>query len=331
MYLANEQRYQNLNYRKIPNSGLVLPPISLGCWHNFGDQQSHYTQRQILYAAFDSGINHFDLANNYGTPYGSAELNIGRFLQTDFKPYRDELVISTKAGWDMWPGPYGQGGGSRKYLIASVDQSLKRLGLDYVDIFYSHRYDPDTPLAETAAALADIVKQGKALYIGISSGYSSELSQQMIGLLAEYQLPLNLHQSAYNLMQRDIEQDLLATAAQYGFGMAVFSPLAQGLLAGRYLHGIAEDSRIARGSASLQIQHLVAQQSKKIAALQQVADHRQQSLAQMALAWVLRQPQISTAIIGASKPQQLLENIKCLDKLEFCSEELNWIEQILNA
>lgn len=331
MYTAAEQRYQHLNYRKAGKSGLVLPPLSLGCWHNFGDDTPLSRQKEILHTAFDLGINHFDLANNYGTPYGSAERNIGHFLKHDFKAYRDELLISTKAGWDMWPGPYGQGGSSRKYLISSLDQSLHRLGLDYVDIFYSHRYDPETPLEETAGALADIVKQGKALYVGISSGYSPELTQQLVSLLAEYKVPVTLHQPLYNLFHRDIEDGLLQASEQLGFGMIVFSPLAQGLLGGRYLQGIPDDSRIGRGSRYLKQEQLAPELLHKIEQLNLIAQERGQSLAQFALSWVLRQPQVTSAIIGASTAQQVIENVKSLDNLTFSAEEQQRIDTILGT
>lgn len=331
MYIAAEQRYQQLNYRRAGRSGLVLPPLSLGCWHNFGDDTPFKRQQEILHTAFDLGINHFDLANNYGTPYGSAERNIGHFLKHDFKPYRDELIISTKAGWDMWAGPYGQGGSSRKYLLASLDQSLQRLGLDYVDIFYSHRFDPDTPLEETAGALADIVRQGKALYIGISSGYTPELTQQLVSLLADYKVPVTLHQPLYNLFNRDIEQGLLQASEQLGFGVIVFSPLAQGLLGGRYLQGIPSDSRIGRGSRYLKQEQLDANTLWKIGQLNQVAQQRGQTLAQLALSWVLRQQQVSSAIIGASHAQQVIDNVKSLENINFSEQEQQQIDLILSA
>lgn len=331
MYIAAEQRYQQLNYRRAGRSGLVLPPLSLGCWHNFGDDTPFKRQQEILHTAFDLGINHFDLANNYGTPYGSAERNIGHFLKHDFKAYRDELIISTKAGWDMWAGPYGQGGSSRKYLLASLDQSLQRLGLDYVDIFYSHRFDPDTPLEETAGALADIVRQGKALYIGISSGYTPELTRQLVTLLADYKVPVTLHQPLYNLFNRDIEQGLLQASEQLGFGVIVFSPLAQGLLGGRYLQGIPLDSRIGRGSRYLKQEQLDANTLWKIEQLHQVAQQRGQTLAQLALSWVLRQQQVSSAIIGASHAQQVIDNVKSLENPDFSEQEQQQIDLILSA
>jgi L-glyceraldehyde 3-phosphate reductase len=255
-YHADPKRYEALSYRRVGRSGLVLPAISLGLWHNFGDTTSIATQRQLLRTAFDLGINHFDLANNYGPPYGSAETNFGRLLREDFKAYRDELIISSKAGWDMWPGPYGKGGGSRKYVLASLDQSLQRLGLDYVDIFYSHRFDPDTPLEETASALAQAVQQGKALYIGISS-YSAGKTREIAALLREWKVPLLIHQPAYNLFNRWIEKDLLDATDELGAGVIAFTPLAQGLLTDKYLKGIPDDARINRpGGGSLKQEHL---------------------------------------------------------------------------
>ncbi|MFT4021816.1 MAG: L-glyceraldehyde 3-phosphate reductase [Acinetobacter sp.] len=329
MYSANEARYEQLKYRKVGKSGLVLPPLSLGLWHNFGDDTPIAKQREMLHTAFDLGINHFDLANNYGTPFGSAEKNLGYFLKHDFKPYRDELIISSKAGWDMWPGPYGQGGSSRKYLIASLDQSLQRLGLEYVDIFYSHRYDAETPLEETASALADIVKQGKALYIGISSGYTPELTLKLANILAEYKIPVTLHQPNYNFFNREIEQGLLDASDEIGFGTIVFSPLAQGLLGGRYLNGIPADSRIGRGSQYLKQAHLEQHKLNQIQQLNDIAQQRGQTLAQLAIAWVLRDERVSSAIIGASRPEQIRENLKSLEQLHFNAEELSRIDQIL--
>lgn len=328
MYHAHQDRYHILPYAKAGQSGLVLPKLSLGCWHNFGDNTERTQQKNILYTAFDQGINHFDLANNYGTPYGSAEQNIGYFLQHDFKGYRDELIISTKAGWDMWPGPYGQGGSGRKYLIASLNQSLKRLNLDYVDIFYSHRYDENTPLEETAQTLADIVKQGKALYIGISSGYSAELTQQLIHLLQQHRVPLTLHQPQYNFFQREIEQDLLLHAQKLGVGVITFSPLAQGLLSGRYQLGIPNNSRVAKGSQYLTEQHIQPKRIQQIQALKAIADERGQTLAQLALAWVLRHDAITSTIIGASHPDQIKENVAYLNHAQFSTAELQQIDDI---
>lgn len=326
-YVAHPQRYDHMPYRRVGRSGLVLPALSLGLWHNFGDATALDTQRALLRTAFDAGINHFDLANNYGPPYGSAELNFGRLLREDLRAYRDELIISSKAGWDMWPGPYGQGGSARKYLIASLDQSLQRLGLDYVDIFYSHRFDPDTPLEETATALADIVRQGKALYIGISS-YSAGKTGEIAALLRERQVPLLIHQPAYNLFNRWIEQDLLDTTEALGTGVIVFTALAQGLLSDKYLNGIPEDARVNRvGGGSLRPEHLSDTNLARARALDAIAARRGQSLAQLALAWTLRDPRVTSALIGASRPEQITENVAALDNLAFSDEDLAEIDQ----
>lgn len=283
-YIAAPNRYERIPYRRVGRSGLVLPALSLGLWHNFGDATPLDTQRALLRTAFDLGINHFDLANNYGPPYGSAEINFGRLLKEDFRAYRDELVISTKAGWDMWPGPYGQGGSSRKYLLSSLDQSLARLGLDYVDIFYSHRFDPDTPLEETAGALASAVQQGKALYVGISS-YSAGKTRELAALLREWKVPLLIHQPAYNLFNRWVEKDLLATTEELGTGVIAFTPLAQGLLTDKYLAGVPADARVNRpGGASLRPEHLAEANIARARALAEIARRRGQSLAQLALA-----------------------------------------------
>ena len=326
-YLASPQRYETLPYRKVGRSGLVLPAISLGLWHNFGDSTPIEQQRQLLRTAFDLGINHFDLANNYGPPYGSAEINFGRLLKEDFRSYRDELIISSKAGWDMWPGPYGKGGGSRKYVLASLDQSLQRLGLDYVDIFYSHRYDPDTPLEETAAALAQAVQQGKALYIGISS-YSARKSREIAALLQEWKVPLLIHQPAYNLFNRWIEKDLLDATEELGAGVIAFTPLAQGLLTDKYLAGTPADARVNRpGGGSLRAEHLSEANIERARALNKIAQRRGQSLAQLALAWTLRDPRVSSALIGASQPEQIVHNVAALQNLSFTAEELAEIDQ----
>lgn len=326
-YLANPQRYERVPYRRVGRSGLVLPALSLGLWHNFGDATPIDTQRALLRTAFDLGINHFDLANNYGPPYGSAESNFGRLLREDFKQYRDELIISTKAGWDMWPGPYGQGGGSRKYLIASLDQSLQRLGVDYVDIFYSHRFDPHTPLEETAGALASIVEQGKALYIGISS-YSAGKTREIAALLRARNVPLLIHQPAYNLFNRWIEKDLLTATEEEGAGVIVFTALAQGLLSDKYLNGIPADARVNRpGGASLRPEHLSDDNIARARALNEIAQRRGQSLAQLALAWTLRDPRVTSALIGASKPEQIIENVAALDNLAFSAQELAEIDR----
>lgn len=326
-YTAAPNRYQRIPYRRVGRSGLLLPALSLGLWHNFGDATPIDTQRALLRTAFDLGITHFDLANNYGPPYGSAESNFGRLLQEDFKAHRDELIISTKAGWDMWPGPYGQGGSSRKYLISSLDQSLQRLGLDYVDIFYSHRFDADTPLEETAIALADIVRQGKALYVGISS-YSAGKTREIAALLRELKVPLLIHQPAYNLFNRWIEQDLLDATDELGAGVIVFTALAQGLLSDKYLDGIPQDARVNRpGGASLRPEHLSEANIARARALNEIAARRGQSLAQLALAWTLRDSRVSSALIGASRPEQIVENVAALDNLAFSAEELVEIDR----
>ncbi|MFJ3451028.1 L-glyceraldehyde 3-phosphate reductase [Pseudomonas sichuanensis] len=326
IYTAHPERYARMPYRRVGRSGLRLPALSLGLWHNFGDATPLQTQRALLHTAFDAGINHFDLANNYGPPYGSAESNFGRLLREDLRGYRDELIISSKAGWDMWPGPYGQGGSSRKYLHASLDQSLKRLGLDYVDIFYSHRFDADTPLEETAIALADIVRQGKALYIGISS-YSAGKTREIAALLDELRVPLLIHQPAYNLFNRWIERDLLTATDELGAGVIVFTALAQGLLSDKYLDGIPNDARVNRaGGGSLRPEHLSEANLERARALNRIAQRRGQSLAQLALAWTLRDPRVTSALIGASRPEQISENVAALDNLAFSAEELAEID-----
>ncbi|WP_040263468.1 L-glyceraldehyde 3-phosphate reductase [Pseudomonas massiliensis] len=326
-YSASADRYERIPYRRVGRSGLVLPALSLGLWHNFGDSTPIERQRAMLRTAFDLGINHFDLANNYGPPYGSAEINFGRLLREDFHAYRDELIISTKAGWDMWPGPYGQGGGSRKYVLASLDQSLKRMGLDYVDIFYSHRFDPDTPLEETASALATAVRQGKALYVGISS-YSGSKTREMAALLAEWKVPLLIHQPAYNLLNRWVEKDLLETTEQLGAGVIAFTPLAQGLLTDKYLNGIPDDARVNRpGGQSLRADHLSEANLAHVRALNEIAKARGQSLAQLALAWTLRDPRVTSALIGASRPEQIVENVAALQRLDFTEQELIEIDR----
>jgi len=325
-YQAAEERYDRLPYRFCGRSGLQLPALSLGLWHNFGDVTPLDTQRAILRTAFDLGITHFDLANNYGPPYGSAEANFGLHLREDFKPYRDELIISTKAGWDMWPGPYGQGGGSRKYLLASLDQSLRRMGLEYVDIFYSHRFDPDTPLEETMGALATAVHQGKALYVGISS-YSVSRTREAARLLRELGVPCLIHQPSYNMLNRWIEEGLLDGLGEEGIGCIAFSPLAQGLLTDKYLTSIPEDSRVMRpGGDSLPRSHLSEENLARVRGLNEIARARGQSLAQMAIAWVLRDERVTSALIGASRPEQVVENVGALERLAFTSEELTAID-----
>ena len=327
MYSASPNRYDAMPYRACGKSGLKLPSITLGLWHNFGDTTPMSTQRDMLRTAFDLGITHFDLANNYGPPYGSAETNFGEHMRRDFKPYRDELLISSKAGWDMWPGPYGQGGGSRKYLLASLDQSLKRMGLDYVDIFYSHRFDPDTPLEETCGALATAVQQGKALYVGISS-YSAGKTREAAAILRQMGVPLRIHQPSYSLLNRWVEEELLDTLQAEGVGCIAFSPLAQGLLTDKYLNGIPSDARINReGGGSLSRDHLSEQNLAHVRALNEIAQARGQSLAQMAVAWVLRQPGMTSALIGASKPAQIVELVGTLSNLAFSDEELAAIDR----
>ena len=325
-YQANSNRYSEMVYRVCGRSGLKLPALSLGLWHNFGDTTPIERQREILRTAFDLGITHFDLANNYGPPPGSAELNFGRLLREDFGTYRDELIISTKAGWDMWPGPYGQGGGSRKYVLASLDQSLQRMGVDYVDIFYSHRFDVDTPLDETASALATAVQHGKALYVGISS-YSAGKTVEMARLLRQWKLPCLIHQPSYNMLNRWIEGEVLDTLEKEGIGCIAFTPLAQGLLTGKYLHGVPDSARIKQpGGDSLKESHLSEENLIRIRALNDIASARGQSLAQMALAWVLRDPRVTSALIGASRPEQVRENVAALNKLDFSQTELGSID-----
>ncbi len=326
-YHAADNRYDSMQYRTCGRSGLKLPLLSLGLWHNFGDSNSLASQRDMLRTAFDLGITHFDLANNYGPPYGSAESNFGKLLREDFLPYRDELIISTKAGWDMWPGPYGQGGGSRKYVLASLDQSLQRLGLDYVDIFYSHRYDADTPLEETMGALATAVQQGKALYVGLSS-YSPQKTAEAAALLKEWKVPCLIHQPSYNMLNRWIEEDgLLDTLQEEGMGCITFTALAQGLLSDKYLDGVPQDARVNRpGGGSLTQKHLSAENLARVRALNDIAARRGQTLAQMALAWVLRDPRVTSTLIGASSSAQIRENVAALQQLAFTAEELAAID-----
>ena len=310
-------------YRRVGRSGIQLPAISLGLWQNFGDDRPLAGSRAILRRAFDLGITHFDLANNYGPPYGAAETNFGRIFKEDFAPYRDELIISTKAGYDQWPGPYGEFG-SRKYLLASLDQSLARMGLDHVDIFYSHRFDPRTPLEETMGALASAVGQGKALYVGISS-YSPERTEEAIQILAGLGTPLLIHQPSYSLLNRWIEHGLLEVLESHGVGAIVFSPLGQGLLTDRYLQGVPEDSRVRRGEAFAE-QLLSDENLARVRALNEIAARRGQSLAQLAIAWVLRDERVSSALIGASSVSQLEQNVLALSNLDFSAEELAEIE-----
>ena len=323
-YLPAADRYDQIPYRRSGRSGLDLPAISLGLWQNFGDDRPLETSRAILRAAFDRGVTHFDLANNYGPPYGTAETNFGRIFAEDFRPYRDELVLSTKAGYDMWAGPYGDHG-SRKYLLSSLDQSLQRMRVDYVDIFYSHRADPDTPLEETMGALHTAVQQGKALYVGVSS-YSARRTLEAARILRDLGTPLLIHQPSYSLLNRWIEADLLDTLEQEGIGCIVFSPLAQGMLTDRYLDGIPEDSRAARGD-SFSRDMLTEENLARVRALAEIAKRRGQSLAQLALAWVLRDPRVTSALIGASSVRQLEQNLQALDRLDFTDDELAEIDR----
>jgi len=324
-YLAASDRYDVGAFRRCGRSGLDLPSISLGLWHNFGDGRALETQRAILRRAFDRGVTHFDLANNYGPPYGSAERNFGTLFAQDFRPYRDEIIVSTKAGYDMWPGPYGQGGGSRKYLLASLDQSLQRMGLDYVDIFYSHRFDPDTPLEETMGALDTAVRSGKALYAGISS-YGPERTREAAAILRELGTPLLIHQPSYSMLNRWIEAELLDVLGDLGVGAIAFSPLAQGMLTGKYLNGIPADSRAAANS-SLSAEMLEERNLAHIRVLNTIAEERGQSLAQMALAWALRDPRVTSVLIGASSVAQLDDSLDALNRLDFADEELARIDK----
>ena len=323
-YLPAPDRYERMQYRRSGRSGLQLPELSLGLWNNFGDDFPFDAGRAIVRRAFDLGITHFDLANNYGPPYGSAEENFGRMFVHDLRPYRDELVISTKAGYDMWPGPYGEWG-SRKYLLASLDQSLHRMGLEYVDIFYSHRFDPETPLEETMGALDAVVRQGKALYVGISS-YSAAKTREAAGILRELGTPLLIHQPSYSMLNRWIEPELLDVLEDEGAGCIVFSPLAQGMLTDKYLHGIPEGSRASR-SATLSPDLITDEAMEKIRALNEIASARGQSLAQMALAWALRDPRVTSALAGASSVDQLETNVAALERMDFTDDELAEIDK----
>ena len=324
-YVADPKRYQRMQYRRSGRSGLQLPAISLGLWHNFGNDRPGTIQLDIVRRAFDLGITHFDLANNYGPPYGSAEENFGRMLATDLHPHRDELIISTKAGYEMWPGPYGRMG-SRKSLLASLDQSLRRMGLDYVDIFYSHRFDPDTPLEETMGALDHAVKSGKALYVGISS-YSSAKTREAAAILSRMGTPLLIHQPSYSMINRWLERDhLLDTLDEVGAGCIAFSPLAQGILTDRYLDGVPAGSRIRTGGA-LSESHLTGANMARVRGLSEIAERRGQSMAQLALAWALRDQRMTSLVIGASSAAQLEANVAALDNLSFTDSELEEVEQ----
>ena len=326
-YIASANRYEKMPYRRCGKSGIQLPALSLGLWHNFGGVDVFENYRKILHLAFDSGITHFDLANNYGPPYGSAEENFGYLLDKDFRSYRDELIISSKAGYDMWPGPYGNWG-SKKYLVSSLDQSLKRMKLDYVDIFYHHRPDPETPLEETMGALNHIVRQGKALYVGISN-YKAEEAKKAIAILKQLGTPCLIHQPKYSMFERWVEGGLLDVLEEEGVGCIPFSPLAQGVLTNKYLNGVPEDSRAARQSGHLQTNQITPEKIDQINQLNQLALQRNQTLAQMALAWLMKDKRVTTVLIGASKPEQLADSLKCLDNINFTTEELNHIETIL--
>jgi L-glyceraldehyde 3-phosphate reductase len=323
-YVADPSRYDRMPYNRCGRSGLLLPAISLGLWQNFGHERPLATSREIVLRAFDLGITHFDLANNYGPPYGSAEKNFGLLLRWDLARYREELVVSTKAGYDMWPGPYGEWG-SRKYLLASLDQSLQRLGLEYVDIFYSHRFDPETPLEETMGALASAVQQGKALYAGVSS-YSAEKTREAAAMLRDLGVRLLIHQPSYSMLNRWIEEELLDVLEEEGVGCIVFSPLAQGLLTDKYLHGIPEGSRASQ-DGTLSPDQLNEQTLAKIRGLSEIGERRGQTLAQMALAWTLRDRRVTSTLVGASSVEQLEENVRALDRLELTDDELEEIDR----
>ncbi|WP_117883346.1 L-glyceraldehyde 3-phosphate reductase [Aureibaculum luteum] len=325
-YMASSKRYDTMKYNRCGKSGLLLPAISLGLWHNFGEVDNMFNARNILRTAFDLGITHYDLANNYGPPFGSAEETFGLLFKKDFKQYRDELIISTKAGYDMWPGPYGNLG-SRKYLIASIDQSLKRLGLDYVDIFYHHRPDPDTPLEESMVALSDIVRQGKALYVGISN-YEPKETAEAAKILKELKVPFVLHQARYSLFDRWVEDGLLKTLEDNGVGCIAFSPLAQGMLTDKYLKGIPKDSRAGKNFTYLN-EEQVQNNINKIQELNEIAKNRGQKLSQMAIGWLLAQQSITSVLVGASSSDQLKENVKALENLTFSNKELELIEDVL--
>jgi L-glyceraldehyde 3-phosphate reductase len=329
MYQPNEKRYEKMVYNPCGKSGLKLPAVSLGLWQNFGFQGNFAEMEKMVDTAFDLGINHFDLANNYGNPYnGSAEENFGKILDRGFRTYRDEMCISTKAGYEMWPGPYGDRNGSRKYLTASLDQSLKRMNLDYVDIFYHHVFDPNTPLEETALALDNAVRQGKALYVGVSN-YNKKQTSDIMKIFKEQKTPFIINQPSYSMLNRWVEDDYLDDfAEEEGFGLAVFSPLFQGFLTDRYLHGIPQDSRIGKGNAWIQKQ-LTETMIVKLNALNDLAAKRGQKLSQMALSWVLRNGKVTTVLAGASRPEQIIDNVKCIENLTFSLEEIASIEEIL--
>jgi len=325
MYQASADRYDHMSFARCGRSGLDLPTIALGLWQNFGSQTPLEPAREMLLRSFDHGITHFDLANNYGPEYGTAEANFGRIMASDLRPYRDELILSTKAGYDMWPGPYGQGGGGRKYMLASLDQSLARMAVDYVDIFYSHRFDPTTPLEETMGALATAVRQGKALYVGISS-YGPTATAEAAAILRDSGTPCLIHQPSYSMLNRWIENGLLDVTEEEGIGVIVFSPLGQGMLTGRYLDGVPADSRAAEG-ATLATGFVSEENLARVRALNEIAKTRGQTLAQMAIAWTLRDPRVTTALIGASRWPQIEDSLGALDNLEFTAEELAEIDR----
>lgn len=330
MYQAEKERYKSMEYCRCGNSGLKLPAVSFGLWHNFGDDSDYENMKQLCFTAFDHGITHFDLANNYGPKYGSAEIHFGKILKEELSSYRDELLISTKAGYDMWEGPYGNWG-SRKYLIASLDQSLKRMGLDYVDIFYHHRMDPDTPLEETMGALAQTVKSGKALYVGLSN-YNGEKLEKASAILEDLKCPFVINQNRYSIFDRTIDQNgLKETAKRLKKGIIAFSPLAQGLLTDRYLNGIPSDSRVKKDGRFLKESVLTEARITQIQKLNALAEKRGQTLAEMALAWVLQDEAVTSVLIGASKPEQILDNIRATKNMEFCEEELQKIEEIVRV
>lgn len=329
MYQAKENRYEQMKYLRCGRSGILMPRVALGLWHNFGSVDSFQNMKEMVFRAFDLGITHFDLANNYGPVYGSAEENFGHIMEGDMRPYRDEMMISTKAGYDMWPGPYGDHG-SRKYLMASLDQSLRRMKLDYVDIFYHHRPDPDTPLEETMGALSDIVRQGKALYVGLSN-YNAQQTKKAAEILKNNGTPLLIHQPRYNMMDRWVEEDgLLDALEEIGAGCICFSPLKQGILTDKYLHGIPENSRATRNHF-LKKDSITPELVAQVSALNDIASQRGQSLAQMALSWVLRGDRVTTVLIGASRPEQIEDNVKIVGNLTFTNEELDKIEGILKG
>ena len=326
-YKADRKRYETMQYNRCGKSGLKLPAVSLGLWHNFGSKDNYDMMKNLCFTAFDNGITHFDLANNYGPIYGSAEENFGRIMRDFLRPYRNELIISTKAGYDMWPGPYGNWG-SRKYLMASLDQSLKRMGLEYVDIFYSHRPDPQTPVEETMGALADIVRQGKALYVGISN-YTAGQTEKALAVLKEHRVPCLIHQARYSMLDRRIEPDLLPLLKQEGVGMIAFSPLAQGMLTDKYLNGIPDNSRAAKSTGHLQREQVTEEKINKVRQLNDLAKQRGQTLAEMAIAWLLKDDRVTSVLVGASSVAQLIDNLKALQNTAFSAEEIQMIENIL--